>query len=141
MLEWVVAIPLTMYSLLENTEAKHWGHAKWEARRYLRYLLTIGIDPKLSQSISTGVNARGPPTLEEVGDVIIPFGKYARSPLKDVVTNRGGMHYLLYISDWDKCDSALRDAILVIHREYERQKQHKLFDLVLVCQASNIRLE
>ena len=45
--------------------------------------------------------------------------------LRDVVAEKGGMRYLLYISKRDKCSRELREAVKVIAAEYERQNANR----------------
>ena len=95
----------------------------WEGRNYLRYLTTTtNMDPVVQVFIGAALEHTPDvmPGLEEAGDLCIWFGQYRGMTLREVVVEKGGMRYLLYIAKWDKCSHDL--AVEVIAAEYERQK-------------------
>ena len=54
----------------------------------------------------------------------MPFGKFKGMFLREIVAERCGMNYLLWVSKWDKCDNvSLKQAISIINEEYERQRK------------------
>ena len=95
-----------------------------EGRNYLRYILTTDLASVTASLIRTALDSTLDvlPTLEQAGETRMRFGKHRHRLLKEIVTEKGGMQYLLYISGWDKCSRELRDAIGVISAEYDRQR-------------------
>ena len=100
---------------------------QWEGRNYLRYLTTTNLDPVVQSCIEAALENTEdvPPTLDQAGDLCIRFGQFRGMVLRDVVAEKGGMRYLLYISKWDKCSSELREAVEVIAAEYARQNANR----------------
>ena len=99
--------------------------ADWNNRRYLQYILSNDPTPELQVSIELALKntPEVPCSLDTAGDTTMPWGKFKGMLLREIVVQRGGMSYLLWCSKWDKCDDGLKEAILVIHTEYERQKK------------------
>jgi len=98
---------------------------KWEERNYLRYLISTNLDPMVQAFIGAALENTPDvllPGLEEAGALCIRFGQYRGMTLREVVAEKGGMRYLLYIAKWDKCSHELLAAVEVIAAEYERQK-------------------
>ena len=99
--------------------------ANWEDRGYIRYILSTDPEPILKAAIEVVLQITEEPkcTLQEAGDKVVHFGKFKGSPLRDIVTQKGGMNYLMWCSNWEKCDPYLKKAISVVQQEYARQKK------------------
>jgi hypothetical protein len=98
---------------------------RWETRGYLKYILSTDPAPGLKAAVEVVLEITKEPecTLYEACDKVLYFGKFKGSPLRDIVTQKGGMNYLMWCSNWEKCDPYLKKAISVIQEEYARQKK------------------
>ena len=95
----------------------------------------------LERTLSTPIDASQPDALavavadclkqakaiEEAAGVVVPFGtKFRNMNLSQIVSKRGGMNYLLFLSQWDHCRQDMKEAIEVINSEFERQQSASL---------------
>jgi hypothetical protein len=96
----------------------------YETRSYLRFLLTKeDLYENLRDAISVALNqsTRINLSLSQAKAVVIRFGKHRGSTVGQVATSSNGRDYLfLYLLAWDKLKEELREAIQVVHEEYER---------------------
>ena len=112
---------------------KHKGKAlgdiasTWQGRRYLDYMSTTGLCPETVRCIQSALQATPEVemSLSEAGDVIVRFGQYRDTTLREIVKKKGGIGYLKWVNGWDKCSDEVREATNVIIGEYDAQKQSK----------------
>ena len=110
---------------------KHKGKAlgdiasTWHGRRYLDFMQTKGLYPETLRCIQSALQATPEVemTLSEAGDVIVRFGQYRDTTLREICGKKGGLGYLKWVNGWDKCPDEVREATNVIIGEWNAQKQ------------------
>ena len=96
----------------------------WQGRRYLDFMQTKGLYPDTLRCIRSALETTPAVelTLSEAGDVIVRFGQYRDTTLRDICGKKGWLGYLKWVNGWDKCPDEVREATNVIIGEYNAQK-------------------
>jgi uncharacterized protein (DUF3820 family) len=96
----------------------------YDGRAYLKYILSNDPQPMLRSYVDQALKCTPDVkcTLQDAGDLTMPYGKFRGMLLREIVASEGGMNYLDWASRWDKCKNAtLIDSISIIKEEYQRQ--------------------
>jgi hypothetical protein len=94
----------------------------WSGRNYIKYMSTVS-DPDEGARMQSALDNTPAITctLEEAGSTVLRFGKYRGSSLSEVVSKEGGLRYLKWTCEWEKCPAELSTAVPVILDEYNKQ--------------------
>jgi uncharacterized protein (DUF3820 family) len=102
--------------------------SSWNGRRYLEFMLTVNsLYAETRQAIEETLNNTHEVemTLAEAGDVVVRFGQYKGETLRQICKKKGGVGYLRYVCNWDKCTPELLHACDTVLEEFNKQKQSK----------------